>query len=238
MQIKAKNINDAYSYFKDNGISILNEPASGPDGEKTFFVMDPYRNIFQIVTEIHGFLMNTSDRRNIWSFDRSLRHWQIKELYSDILGYDTVVYDKKENFPTSPVCREEKQFQKSPAKTIWACNRPFSKLFGMSVIELISSTGAPGKKIYDERLWGDPGFIHLCFDIQGMDEIRDYCSEKGFPFTVDTKKVTRVTVLTWGSSWSFCLYRRSGWRTYRIVETQRFLFLKNLAGILTSEKGS
>ena len=32
------------------------------------------------------------------------------------------------------------------------------------------------------------GFIHLCFDIRGMDDLRQYCDEKGFPFTVDTMK--------------------------------------------------
>ena len=57
-----------------------------------------------------------------------------------------------------------------------------------SVIELISSTGKPGKRFMKDRFWGDPGFIHLCYDMRGMDDLKSFCESKGFPFTVDSKK--------------------------------------------------
>ena len=63
----------------------------------------------------------------------------------------------------------------------------FSKLLGRSEIELISSGKTMERKIYDGRYWGDPGFIHLCFDIAGMDNLREFCQQVGFPFTVDSK---------------------------------------------------
>ena len=238
-KIKAKNINDAYSYFKDNGISILNEPASGPDGEKTFFVMDPYRNIFQIVTGdswflnehkvtggTYGALIGVSD------IDKS------KKLYSDILGYDTVVYDKTGEFPDLAGLPGGKgSFRRVLLKLSEPVTGPFSKLFGMSVIELISSTGAPGKKIYDERLWGDPGFIHLCFDIQGMDEIRDYCSEKGFPFTVDTKKSYEGNSFDMGeAAGHFAYIEDPDGALIEFVETQKVPILKKLGWYLDLRK--
>jgi hypothetical protein len=65
---------------------------------------------------------------------------------------------------------------------------PFTRIFGQSVMELISAPGKPGRKTYEGRFWGDPGFIHLCFDIHGMDELKEYCNSKGFTFTVDSKK--------------------------------------------------
>jgi len=61
-------------------------------------------------------------------------------------------------------------------------------MLGDSVIELIASTGQPGKKIYEGRFWGDLGFIHLCYDVRGMDELKAYSERAGFPFTVDSKK--------------------------------------------------
>ncbi len=36
------------------------------------------------------------------------------------------------------------------------------------------------------RLWGDLGYIHLCFDVQGMTNIRTKAKELGSPFTVDS----------------------------------------------------
>jgi catechol 2,3-dioxygenase-like lactoylglutathione lyase family enzyme len=64
---------------------------------------------------------------------------------------------------------------------------PFSKVLGNSLIELISSGTDKGKKIFENRFWGDPGFIHLCYDMRGMDELKKFCDKKGFPFTVDSK---------------------------------------------------
>jgi len=64
---------------------------------------------------------------------------------------------------------------------------PFSKLFGQSYIELILTTDRTPHKIYEGRYWGDPGFIHLCYDIQGMNPLRMFCEKQGFPFTVDSE---------------------------------------------------
>ena len=44
------------------------------------------------------------------------------------------------------------------------------------------------KKYMKAGIWGDPGFIHLCYDMHGMDQLKAFCESKGFPFTVDSKK--------------------------------------------------
>jgi hypothetical protein len=59
-------------------------------------------------------------------------------------------------------------------------------VFGQSTIELVQSLDRKGAKIYEERFWGDPGFIHICYDISGIDNLRRYCKEAGFPFKVDS----------------------------------------------------
>jgi hypothetical protein len=59
-------------------------------------------------------------------------------------------------------------------------------MFGQSMIELVQPTDRKGTKIYEGRFWGDPGFIHLCYDISGIDNLRSYCKEAGFPFSVDS----------------------------------------------------
>ena len=42
------------------------------------------------------------------------------------------------------------------------------------------------RKIFKDRFWGDWGFIHLCFDIRGMEALKTECEAAGFPFTVDS----------------------------------------------------
>ena len=46
--------------------------------------------------------------------------------------------------------------------------------------------------VFKGRIWGDPGFIHLCYDINGMDQLRTEVAEKGFPFTVDSAQKGNV----------------------------------------------
>jgi catechol 2,3-dioxygenase-like lactoylglutathione lyase family enzyme len=189
-KMKVKDINSVYALFKSDSVNVLNEPAAGPGGEKTFFVRDPYGNIFQMVTGDAWFMNENKETGGTYGavigvsdIERS------RKVYSDILGYDTVVYDKTGDFPDlACLPGGSGRFRRVLLKKSTPVNGPFSKLFGHSIMELISSADKPGKKIYEGRFWGDLGFIHLCFDIQGMDEIREYCSEKGFPFTVDTKK--------------------------------------------------
>lgn len=111
-----------------------------------------------------------------------------KIVYSDILGYDEVVYDSTGIFPDlAGLPGGDRELRRVLLKRSEPFSGPFNKLFGQSFIELIKSTGTPGKKIYENRFWGDPGFIHLCYDMRGMDKLKDYCAEKGFGFKVDSK---------------------------------------------------
>jgi len=60
----------------------------------------------------------------------------------------------------------------------------FAKLFGRSEIELIQSLDRTPNKIFEDRYWGELGYIHLCFDIRGMDALVKECDETGLPFKV------------------------------------------------------
>ncbi|MCJ7820419.1 MAG: VOC family protein, partial [Bacteroidales bacterium] len=75
-----------------------------------------------------------------------------------------------------------------------------------SVIELVSSPGNTGKRIYQDRFWGDPGFIHLCFDIFEMDELRKYCSSRGFQFVVDSKNSRKGASFDMGDAAGYFAY--------------------------------
>ena len=55
-KMKVKNISEAYSFYKKNNLSLLGEPLPDPSGNKTFFLKDPYGNIFQMVEGNNWFL--------------------------------------------------------------------------------------------------------------------------------------------------------------------------------------
>ena len=74
---------------------------------------------------------------------------------------------------------------------------PFSRLFGPTEIELVQALDRKPEKIFKNRIWGDLGFIHLCFDVLGMKALKEECTAKGFPFTVDSDIHPRANPLTW-----------------------------------------
>lgn len=189
-KIKAKNVSAAYTLLKAKGSVLLNEPSEDPAGNKTFFMKDPFGNLFQL-TEGKDWFMNEGKITGgpsgaiigVTDIEKA------RTLYSDILGYNEVVYDVTGVFPDlaglpggTDIVRRVLLKSQEPF------SGPFSRMFGQSMMELICTPGKKGNKTYEGRLWGDPGFIHLCFDIIGMDDLKKRCTEKGFPFTVDSKE--------------------------------------------------
>lgn len=188
-KMKAKNVQETLSLYHRNGIPAPSEAVEDPSGNKTFFIKDPYGNLFQLVEASDWF--RNEKKGTGGSYGAVIGVSDIDKariVYSDILGYDEVIYD---------ITRVFSDLAYLPGGNI-ECRRvllkrsksfagPFSKVFGRSVIELITTPSNPGKKIYEGRLWGDPGFIHLCYDMHGMDELKNFCAGKGFPFTVDSK---------------------------------------------------
>lgn len=189
-KMKVRNIMDTLTSFQKAGLNVPSAPTPDPSGKLTFFMKDPYDNIFQLVEATDWF---RNEKKNTGgSYGAIIGVTDIeksKVVYSDILGYDKVIYDSTgkfedlTNLPGGNIeCRRVLLARSEPFAG------PFSKVLGNSVIELVSSIGKKGKRIYENRFWGDPGFIHLCYDMRGMDGLKKFCEKKGYPFTVDSKK--------------------------------------------------
>jgi catechol 2,3-dioxygenase-like lactoylglutathione lyase family enzyme len=188
-KIKVKNIEKTYEEYNRSGFNTLGKPAEDPEGKKTFFVKDPFGNIFQMVEAVDWFLNEKKLTGGAYGAIIGVTDIEKARLvYSGILGYDEVVYDKNGTFADmAKLPGGEKLFRRILLRRSKPLQGPFSKLMGKSEIELISTGNPEERKIYEGRFWGDPGFIHLCFDIRGMDNLKEYCIGKGIQFTVDSK---------------------------------------------------
>lgn len=159
-----------------------------PRGIPTFYVHDPAGNCFQVVEDsyifidenrlsggIVGAMIGVSD------IDKSL------ELYRDVLGYDTILYDKTGIFSDWQTLRGGNQsYRRLLLGRSQPHTGPFSELYGTGTIELVQAMDRQPRKIYEGRFWGDPGFIQICFDVVNMREMEKFCNDKGYPFTVDS----------------------------------------------------
>ena len=191
-KVKSADVEKSYSFLKAKGANIISELKQNPAGDLHFFVADPYGNVFNVVKGlgfysnkpsiltggIAGALIGVSD------IDRS------KKLYSDILGYDSVVYDTTGEFEDLQGLNgvEGHTFRRCLLRSSKTRVGGFAELLGPTEIELISVVGRTPNKIFENRYWGDLGFIHICWDVQGMDGLGNILKESGFPFTVDSEE--------------------------------------------------
>jgi catechol 2,3-dioxygenase-like lactoylglutathione lyase family enzyme len=159
-------------------------------------------------------------------------------LYSDILGYDEVVYDSTRVFnDLKNVPGGDRKLRRILLRRSRPFSGPFSRLMGKSEIELISSGEKNETKIYEGRFWGDPGFIHLCYDIREMDNLQKLCQEKGFPFTVDSKKSHDGNSFDMGeAAGHFSYIEDTDGTLVEFVETHKMAIMKKLGWYLDLRK--
>jgi len=188
-KIKTHQLEKAYSFLKTQDAELIHPAlAEDPNGTQHFMLKDPYGNLFQVLPSQDWFKLNGQATGGVVGcligvsdIDQSL------PFYSDLLGYDRVILDQSGHFSDWEMLPGGDQaYRRVQLEHTNSRKGPFSRLLGRTQIELVQALDRTPQKIFAERLWGDMGFIHLCFDIQGMKELRALCKEKGYPFTVDS----------------------------------------------------
>lgn len=190
-RIKSRDVKASFEYMKQNGAKLLGDLKTTPHGEPHFFVEDPNGNIFNVVQEytvfqktkfpgmtggVAGAMIGVSD------IEKSIK------LYTDVLGYSKIEYDVTDTFDCfSGLPMGDKKVRRVLLTHPETRKGPFAPLLGPTKIELIQAIERTDcKKIFQDRFWGDWGFIHLCFDVRNMDALQKECEAAGFPFTVDS----------------------------------------------------
>ena len=230
-KIKSRNVNQTYAFMHSKGADLASEVVAAPDGTLSFFVKDPNGNLFQIV-EGEGWFSETGHPSNcggvagiilgVSSMEQSLK------LYRDVLGYETVVYDVTDTFEdfssiSQGTFRRVKLIHREARKG------PFAKLLGPTTMELVQSMDRTDvRRIFENRFWGDWGFIHLCFDVQGMDALKAKCEAAGFPFTVDSAETFDMGEA--GGRFSYIEDPDGAWIEF--VETHKVPVIKKLGWYL------
>lgn len=236
-KIKCKDVQACFHDLRKRGVNMLSTPIARPDGQEHFFAKDPWGNTFEIVEAndwfsksqpyltggVYGAIIGVSDMGSSVNF------------YSEVLGYEIVVYDKTDDFTDwHGVDGGFDRYRRVLLRHAEKRKGPFSRMLGDTEIELVQSLERQPRKIYEQRYWGDLGFIHLCFDITGMNEMKKFCAEKGHVFTVD-------------SSGSFDMGEAAGYFSYiedpdgtliEFVETHKIPIMKKLGWYLDLRKRS
>ena len=187
-KIKSSNVAALYIKLKNKGEKLLSDLVKDPQGKEHFYIEDPYGNIFEVIDD--KYIFKKTDALNggvvgavvgVSDIEKS------KVFYDKILGYDKIIYEKTEVFSDfSGLSRGDAKYTRVLLTHSKKRTGPFSNMLADSVIELIKIHDIEPRKIYENRFWGDLGYIQICFDVQEMGDIKKLCEENGHPFTVDS----------------------------------------------------
>lgn len=188
-QVKSPDVKKAFKWFKDNGANVISDLKKSALGKDTFFVKDPNGLYFQIIEGERWYMKPTHATGGpigctigVSDIDASLK------LYADILGYDEVIFDETGTFDdfAGTIAGGDKTFRRVILTQSHPPGGGFAKVTADTYIELVQAINFKPRKIYEGRMWGDTGFVHLGFDVRGMKEIGEDLEKEGFGFTCDT----------------------------------------------------
>lgn len=187
-RIKARGISQAYQYLQSIGADVRSPARPDPSGNSSFVVVDPWGNHFVVAESDEWFRRPDTPLGGVSGAVIGVSDMAASlDFYATVLGYDQKRYDETGQFDDLVALPGgDRTVRRALISRSVPPKGPFATLFGPSRLELVSVPGHEGMRAFDGRWWGDLGFIHLCYDVVGMDALAERCEGAGHPFTVDS----------------------------------------------------
>ena len=98
-RMKTSDVKGSYNFLKSKNVNLVTELTKDAGGNDTFYLRDPWNNLFQVVKSDSWFGSGkqltggpAGCMIGVTDMERS------KKFYATILGYDTIVYDQEGTF--------------------------------------------------------------------------------------------------------------------------------------------
>jgi catechol 2,3-dioxygenase-like lactoylglutathione lyase family enzyme/uncharacterized glyoxalase superfamily protein PhnB len=187
-RVKSRGVHQAFQRLQAQGVEVLGGVVEDPEGMLRFAVRDPWGNHYQVVDGVEWF---SRPRRNTGGVEGVMIGVSdiaaALDFYATVLGYDSKLYDEQGVFADLAILPGgDREVRRVLLERSAGHRGAFSELFGATRLELVTVPGHKGARAFADRYWGDLGFIHLCFDVFGMDILKTRCEAAGHRFTVDS----------------------------------------------------
>lgn len=188
VKIKSRNAARSYEFCSQNAVNTLTKPEAQPTGKQHFFLKDPYNNLFELVEDDYWFGDTGHHSGAVCGVTIGVSDIEkARAFYKNVLGYDQVLYQGEGNYADlAGLPGGANHFRRALLGSSRKQEGAFSKLLGPTYIELLQVTDRQPVAIYRNRYWGDLGFIHVCFDINGFEAHKKICEENNAPLTIDS----------------------------------------------------
>lgn len=215
--------------YKDIAVTAIQHH---PDHKKFFELRDRYGNRFQLTEGTDWFQKNTHCMGGVagavigvTDMERSIAFYQL------LLGTAGLVYDITE---TCEINGERITRRKVLLRKTMPATGAFTRLLGNTDIELIQLMGESPQHLFKNRYWGDCGFIHICFDVLNMDQLKTMMETNGYAFTVDSASGFSMQ----DAAGRFCYVEDPDGTLIELVQTHKVPVLKKLGWYIHLTKRS
>ena len=236
-KVKCKNVLETYNVYKGKKIDI-SPLYKDQNGNDFFYLRDPYKNIFQLVKSDDWFMNQRKPTGGVFGAMIGTRDMEKSiDFYSSILGYDVILSDSTGVFEDFTYWgTPQNRFRRVLLTHSKKREGVFSLLLASSQIELVQALDRSEiHSIFDGRMWGDMGFIQLCFDVSDMSALEKHCFDAGYPLTIDSRK--KSTKFDMGEATGDFAYNEDPSGTLiEYVETKKIPILKKLGIYLNIKK--
>lgn len=228
MKIRCENLIEMHSYLRDLKVSSLSEISQSY--RSSFYFTDPFGNRVQMVEDHYVFCEQSSRNGGVLGAVIGVSNMENSiEFYSSMLGYSLKTYDTIETLENDSTTGKYRRVILSQERKFVG---GFGDLLGPTQLELIQVLDRTPIKIFENRLWGDLGYIHLCFDVSGMSLIREKAKTNGYPFTVDSANSFDMG----DAAGHFSYMEDPDGTLIELVETHKVPILKSLGLFLNLKK--
>ena len=222
IKIKARDIEKAHQFFTKRNKEIVSDIYQNMASTNCFLLEDIYQNHFEIVESnnffsatahvcggVYGAIIGVSDLE------------KATEFYGKILQNTTLI--------NSDIVEEN--ISRVLLKKERSSSGAFANLLGEMEIELVQAAELK-LKIYQDRYWGDLGFIHLCLDVCDMTSYKSLQVAMGNHFTVDSNGFFKMEQ----AGGRFCYMEDADGTLMELVETYKVPILKRWGWYLNLSK--
>lgn len=232
--VKSNDVAASHAFCAENGAPGLSPISTRPDGSPTFSLKDPDGNIFQYI----GYPGRYFDMKHhslgmggcaigVSDMDTAL------ELYAGNLGYSQVVYDVSgtfDDFKSLP--GGDQRYRRVLLTQQEVPGGGFAKVTRETYIELVYAMEHTGRELFQDRQWADTGFVHIGFDVRGMQTLGKDLAAKGYAFTCDSNDA-----LAMGNTKVHCVYIEDRDRTLiELIEVYKVPIIEKWGIFLNVEK--
>jgi catechol 2,3-dioxygenase-like lactoylglutathione lyase family enzyme len=230
-KLKSHDVVKAYEKLSGTGLKV-SSIKKDENGREHFYIKDKHHNLFDVVRGNNWFQHNkkllggvTGAVIGVSDMTAAVR------FYSSLLNTNTIVYDYT-GTAAGGFEENERIYRKVLLRKEQNGKGAFGKLLGSVEIELVQCLDRTPVKIYENRYWGDCGFIHICFDVFNMCDLKKHAESQGYSFTVDSIDSFDME----SASGRFCYMEDPDGTLIELVETHKVPIFRKLGLYLNLKK--